>query len=260
MMRLDKALVAQGLFDTRAKAQDAIQAGSVYVNGKSIVKNSYVVDVEDQIVVKASQLSFVSRAGYKLYDVIDLFDLQIAKRIVLDVGASTGGFSDVCLQQGAAYIYAVDVGSDQLDPSLRNHPNICNMEHVNCRYLQKSMFSKPIDFCTIDVSFISLKLILPALVEVMEHIEIIALIKPQFEAGRKDVGKGGIVKDARIHERILKDMEHYIHSLGLYVHHVAASSICGRDGNKEFVFHIKEEVSTKTFDYKKIILNYQIKR
>lgn len=260
MIRLDKALVEQGFADTRAKAQDAIKEGRVSVDGKVIIKNSFAIDETAKLEVKTSELSFVSRAGYKLYDVIEPFHLSLANRIVLDVGASTGGFSDVCLQQGAAYVYAVDVGSDQLDMRLRQHPQLCNMEHVNCRYLEKSMFEKPIDFCTIDVSFISLKLILPAVVGVMEHVEIIALVKPQFEAGKKDVGKGGIVKDARIHERILKDMEHFVHSLGLYVHHVAASSICGRDGNKEFIFHIKEEVSTKTFDFKKIIENYQIKR
>lgn len=260
MSRLDKVLVALGYMQTRTKAQDAIQAGLVFVNGECITKNSYEVEERDALLVKMSELTFVSRAGYKLYDVIEPFGLQLEERIVMDVGASTGGFSDVCLRAGAKLVYALDVGSDQLHPSLLVHPKIVNMEHTNCRYLEQTMFDQPIDFCCIDVSFISLKLILPSLINVMNHIEIVALVKPQFEAGKQYIGKGGIVKDAKVHLRTLQDMERFVHSIGLHLHHVSASSVCGRDGNKEFVFHIKEEVSTKTFDFKNIIQNYQVKR
>lgn len=259
-MRLDKYLVEQGLTTTRAKAQDAIQEGRVFVNELEIQKNSYEVNESDTVIVKEAALSFVSRAGFKLYDVLEPFAICLQDRYVIDVGASTGGFSDVCLRKGAAFVYAVDVGSGQLDPQLAQHPRIKNMEHTNCRYLEKGMFAHPIDFCCIDVSFISLKLLLPSILSIMSHVEIVALIKPQFEAGKQAIGKNGIVKDKKVHLRVLQDMEHYIRELGYYVHHVRASSVLGRDGNKEFVFHIKEEVSTMTFDYKTIIEDYKVKR
>lgn len=259
-MRLDKYLMAHGFVATRAKAQDAIQEGRVYCNGCVLVKNSYDVKDEDVVTVKEEKISFVSRAGFKLYDVLEPFELSLKGRTVIDVGASTGGFTDVCLQQGAKHVYALDVGSGQLAEKLRNDTRVTNMEHTNCRYLQKDMFEQHIDFCCSDVSFISLKLLFPSILEVMDHVEIVALIKPQFEAGKAYIGKHGIVKDAKVHLRVLQDMEAYLLSLGLYVHHVQASSILGRDGNKEFVFHIKKEVSTKQFDYKKIIEEYNIKR
>lgn len=259
-MRLDKYLMEQGYVSTRAKAQDAIEAQRVSVNQHIITKNSYDVKEADIVELQEEAISFVSRAGFKLYDVLIPFAISLQGRNVIDVGASTGGFSDVCLQQGAAHVYALDVGSDQLAETLRNDPRISNMEHTNCRYLRKDMFDRPIDFCCSDVSFISFKLLLPAIIEVMDTIEIVALIKPQFEAGKEHIGKHGIIKDAKVHLRVLQDMEAYIRSLGLYLHHVQASSVLGRDGNKEFVFHIKQEASAKCFDYKKIIADYNIKR
>lgn len=259
-MRLDKYLVEKGYAATRAKAQDAIQAGRVLVNSQIVVKNSYDLKEEDQVEVKEAELSFVSRAGFKLYDVLEPFEINLEGKTVIDVGASTGGFSDVCLRQGAAHVYALDVGSDQLDPSLCKDPRISNMEHVNCRYLTKNMFDRAIDFCCTDVSFISLKLLLPAIASVMDRVEIVALIKPQFEAGKQAVGKHGIVKDAAVHLRVLQDMEQFLHQMGLYVHHAAASSVLGRDGNKEFVFHIKDEAATTVFDYRRIIKEYSPRR
>ncbi len=251
-MRLDKALVARGLLATRAKAQDAIKAETVYVDERVITKNSFEVKETAHIRITTPSLQFVSRAGYKLYDVLTPFEISLQNRIVVDVGASTGGFSDVCLQQGANCVYALDVGSGQMAPSLLQDPRLRNMEHINARYLDKAMFDMPIDFACIDVSFISLKLILPALIAVMDHVEIVALIKPQFEAGKQYLNKNGIVKDLKVHVRILHELHDYIDSLGCYVHHMRKSSITGRDGNQEYVFHIKGTPCTCTFDYTKI--------
>ena len=259
-MRIDQYLVEHGYVTTRSKAQDAIKAQRVSVNQHIITKNSFQVKDEDDVQVASSQLSFVSRAGFKLYDVIEDFQLNLKDRICMDVGASTGGFSDVCLREGAKLVYALDVGSDQLDPALRNDPRIINMEHTNCRYLTKDMFDQIPTFACMDVSFISIKLILPAIKEGMDDVELVALVKPQFEAGKEHIGKHGIVKDKKIHVQVLKDMISYVQEVGLYVHHLQSSSILGRDGNKEFVMHIKSEPTKKSFDLKRIVEEQKIIR
>lgn len=252
-MRLDKYLVAHGLCPTRAKAQDAIQEGRVRIDQVIITKNSYEVQEHQAVAVEAPSLRFVSRAGFKLYDVIKPFGLCLQDRIVIDVGASTGGFSDVCLKEGAKLVYALDVGCEQMDKALLQDPRLHNMEHINCRYLDPSMFEAAADFACIDVSFISLRLILPALLPCMRYKEIVALIKPQFEAGKAYIGKHGIVKDRKVHIRVLKEMQALIQELGLYVHHIVPSSVVGRDGNQEYVFHIKEDVCNTSFDYTNIV-------
>lgn len=252
-MRLDQALVAQRLVMTRAKAQDAIKAGRVCVNHKIITKNSFTVDDTMILTLEQEMRSFVSRAGFKLYDVLEPFHICLKDRIVLDVGASTGGFSDVCLQEHAAYVYALDVGSNQMASKLLSNPRLENRERINCRYITADMFEKPIDFACMDVSFISCKLILPAVISCMRNSEIVVLIKPQFEAGKAFIDKHGIVKDKKVHERILKDMHEFVLSLGLYVHHIRKSSVIGRDGNQEYVFHIKAAPCDSQFHYKDII-------
>lgn len=259
-MRLDQYLVKKGYMSTRSRAQDAIKEGCVSVNDKTVTKNSFDVVDTDTISVISNDIAFASRAGYKLYDVLEPFQIQLKDRICIDVGASTGGFSDVCLQQDAAYVYAVDVGKDQLLQRLKDDPRIVNMESTNCRYLQRSMFSKPIDFACMDVSFISIKLILPALFKIMEHVEIVALIKPQFEAGKQFIGKNGIVKDEKVHIQVLKDMVDFVHEQGYYVKNLCASSILGRDGNKEFVMHIVSEPCQHVFSYRDIVKHYEVKR
>lgn len=259
-MRIDQYLVEHGYVTTRSKAQDAIKAQRVSVNQHIITKNSFQVKDEDDVQVASSQLSFVSRAGFKLYDVIEDFQLNLKDQICMDVGASTGGFSDVCLREGAKLVYALDVGSDQLDPALKNDPRIINMEHTNCRYLTKDMFDQIPTFACMDVSFISIKLILPAIKEIMDDVELVALVKPQFEAGKEHIGKHGIVKDKKIHVQVLKDMISYVQEVGLYVHHLQSSSILGRDGNKEFVMHIKSEPTKKSFDLKRIVEEQKIIR
>lgn len=252
--RLDQYLVDHLFVTSRSKAQDAIQEGRVYVNEKVVSKNAYIVTEEDKVEVKKEELCFASRAGFKLYYALMHFPISLKDRIVIDIGASTGGFSDVCLQKGAAYVYAVDVGHSQLIERLRCDKRICNMEKTNCRFLEPAMFDKKPSFACIDVSFISLKLILPGLLTILEgSYDIVALIKPQFEAGPQEVGKKGIIKNDKVHIRILQEMVDYVHSLGVYVHHLEVSKVLGRDGNKEFLMHIRKEPIQKVFLYKQIV-------
>lgn len=253
MMRFDKALVEKGLCATRAKAQDAIKEGRASINGIMITKNSTLVTEEDILKIVHDKQTFVSRAGWKLYDVLDPFGIQLKDRIVMDVGASTGGFSDVCLRQGAACVYALDVGCGQMDSTLLKNPRLHNMEHINCRYIKSSMFDQPIDFACIDVSFISLRLIMKSVISCMDSIEIVALIKPQFEAGKSDIGKNGIVKDKRVHLRILQELHAFFQSCALYVHHIQKSSVVGRDGNQEYVVHLKSTPANKAMSYQSVI-------
>lgn len=259
-MRLDQYLVEHQMAATRAKAQDAIQDGRVMVNNQLILKNSYALKEMDQVALQEAALSFVSRAGFKLYDVLEDFELHLNDRICMDVGASTGGFSDVCLKQGAKLVYALDVGKDQLAEELRHQERLINREQINCRYLTKEMFDPLPDFACMDVSFISIKLLLPVLQQVMQKVDIVALVKPQFEAGKASIGKHGIVKDKKVHLQVLRDMIAYVQSLGLYVHHLQGSSILGRDGNREFVMHIKDEPKAQLFDIKRIVEEASTKR
>lgn len=259
-MRLDQYLVKEGYFLTRSRAQDAIKEGCISINHQIITKNSYSVSEHDEVEVHTVDITFASRAGYKLYDVLDTFEIQLNHRVCIDVGASTGGFSDVCLQAGAKLVYAVDVGKDQLLPRLKNDPRIVSMESTNCRYLQKSMFQESITFACMDVSFISIRLILPVLFQIMDKVDIVALVKPQFEAGKHGVGKNGIVKDEKVHIQVLKEIVSFVESYGYYVKHLCASSILGRDGNKEFVMHIVDQPCHSVFSYRDIVKNYEVKR
>lgn len=259
-MRLDQYLSTHDITATRARAQDAIKQGRVFVNGKLITKNAFDVNEDDVIECRSEEVTLASRAGFKLYDVLDDFDIQLADRICLDVGASTGGFSDVCLKEGASIVYAVDVGRDQLAAYLKEDARVVNMEGVNCRYLQASMFSPAPDFACMDVSFISVKMILPALADISSIHEMVILIKPQFEAGRQHVNKHGIVKDEKVHIQVLRDMIDFVESLSLNVHHLQASSLLGRDGNKEFVMHIRREPCSRVFPLKTIVKEYHVKR
>lgn len=259
-MRLDVYLSKCGLCESRAKAQDAIQEGRVSVDGVIVKKSSMPVEEAMEIHVEAPETAFASRAGFKLYDVLEPFRIDLHNRICLDVGASTGGFSDVCLQAGARLVYAVDVGRDQLLKRLKEDPRVVNMEGVNCRYLQREMFDLQPDFACMDVSFISIRQILPALASQFDNLEIVVLVKPQFEAGKANVGKHGIVKNEKVHIEVLQSMCTFVNTLGLYVHHLCASSVLGRDGNKEFVMHLKHEECRRVFPIKEIVKNYQVKR
>lgn len=259
-MRLDIYMVTEGLCSTRMKAQDAIQEGRVCVNGNIIKKNSFLIDESMEVKLQDAQFAFASRGGHKLYNALEAFQVDLTNRICIDVGASTGGFSDVCLKKGAQLVYAVDVGKDQLMPYLKEDARVVNMEGCNCRYITSSMFELYPDFGCIDVSFISVKLLLPVLISVFHKLELVVLIKPQFEAGKDKVGKHGIVKSEKIHIQVLQDMITFVESLGYYVHHLKASSILGRDGNKEFVMHIKHTPIQRVFPLREIVKEYNGKR
>lgn len=252
--RLDVFLQKNNYFSSRSAAQDAIKEGNVKVNNKVILKSSFKVDENDEINVQEKDLNFASRGGYKLYYSLQSFQINLKDKVVLDIGASTGGFSDVCLQQGAKFVYALDAGRDQLIERLVNDPRVCNMENINARYLTKDMFDKNIDFVCMDVSFISIKLIINALLNVLETpFECVFLIKPQFEAGKEYIGKNGIVKDKKVHKRVLMDYIQYFKEKKLGIAHLEKSHTIGRDGNQEYLIHITSEENNKMFDLNKII-------
>lgn len=237
--RLDKLLVARGLVSTRSKAQGLILAGEVFVDGKQVDKPGTVVDPEGAIELKTRPL-YVGRGGFKLAGALETFGLKVQNAICADVGACTGGFTDVLLQSGAARVYAIDVGYGQLDWSLRQDERVVVMERTNARYLES--LAEAVNFVAIDVSFISLRLILPAVKQWLAlGANIVALIKPQFEAGPKQVGRGGIVKDTAVHRAVLLDLWHWFGENGFGVQGLTKSSVTGADGNVEFLVWLKAD-------------------
>ncbi len=231
--RLDKLLVDRGLVTTRARARAHIMAGEVTVNGSRVDKAGTEVPRDAQIEM-AAPMPYVSRGGYKLAGALDQFGLSVAGAVAADVGACTGGFSDVLLQRGAARVYAIDVGQGQLDWKLRQDERVVVMERTNARYVDA--LPEPVDVAVIDVSFISLKLILPAVRKWLKADgDVIALIKPQFEAGPEWVGKGGIVRDPAVHRAVLTDLLGWATAEGWGVRGLSRSSIQGADGNVEYL-------------------------
>ena len=231
--RLDKLLVARGLVPTRSKAQGIILAGEVLVDGTMVDKPGTAVPLEAAIELKA-QLPYVGRGGFKLAGALEAFELDVTGNISADVGACTGGFTDVLLQNGASRVYAIDVGYGQLDWSLRQDERVVVLERTNARYLED--LGEPVNFVAIDVSFISLRLILPAVKQwLAEGASIVALIKPQFEAGPKQVGRGGIVKDTAVHRAVLLELWQWLRENGFGVLGLTKSPVTGADGNIEFL-------------------------
>lgn len=235
--RIDILLVERNLFSTREKAKAAIMAGIVYVETERIDKPGVKIDISKQITVKGNIHPYVGRGGLKLEKAIEFFQLQLQGKIMIDIGASTGGFTDCALQNNVANVYAVDVGYGQLDWKLRNDERVVVLERTNFRYLEKERLTVGFpNVATIDVSFISLKLILPKLAELMPGKgEVIALIKPQFEAGKELVGKKGIVKDAKVHRKVLETVIDSAQALHFYLKGLTFSPITGGDGNIEFL-------------------------
>ena len=235
-MRADAALAARGLAQSREKAQGLIAAGLATVNGQVIKKPAQKVRAEDVLNVSGAEHPYVSRGGLKLEKALRAFNVSVRGAVCLDIGASTGGFTDVLLKNGAAKVYAVDVGSGQLDPSLRDDPRVMSLERVNARALDTAMFPERPALAVMDVSFISIRLILPAAFAVLGDAgRMIALIKPQFEAGRQAVGKGGIVSKPAIHRQVLRDIAAFVPTLGWRVRALDFSPIAGGDGNIEFL-------------------------
>ncbi|MDK2835425.1 MAG: rRNA (cytidine1920-2-O)/16S rRNA (cytidine1409-2-O)-methyltransferase [Thermosediminibacterales bacterium] len=249
--RIDKLLVKMGFFNSREKAKRAVMAGEVYVDGIIVDKPGTIVDNKSNIHIKGNSLPFVSRGGLKLEKALDVFEISVKGCTVIDIGASTGGFTDCLLKKGAKKVYAVDVGYGQLDWALRNDPRVVCMERTNARYLKPSDFDVEFDMATVDVSFISLAKILPAVSNLIKNRgSIITLIKPQFEAGRSQVGKKGVVKDPGIHQEVIKKTIISASENGLFLKDITFSPIKGPKGNIEFLgYFIK---SPQKIDYKKL--------
>ena len=235
--RLDILLVDRGLISTRSRAKAVVMAGEVLVDGQRVDKPGTRVAREADIQLIAP-MPYVSRGGYKLAGALDLFQIDVSGKVCADVGACTGGFTDVMLQRGAARVYAIDVGYGQLDWKLRQDQRVEVMERTNVRYLEE--MPEPAEFVSIDVSFISLKLVLPAVKKwLAPDGDIVALIKPQFEAGPKQVGKGGIVKDTAVHRQVLEEILNWALENDLTPQALISSPIKGSDGNREFLVHLR---------------------
>ncbi|MFY9619105.1 MAG: TlyA family RNA methyltransferase [Pyrinomonadaceae bacterium] len=235
--RIDKLLVDRGLADSRTKAQALVMAGAILVDEQLVRKPSELFHQNANIRIKDEATArYVGRGGIKLEAALGEFKLDVNGAVCLDVGASTGGFTDCLLQNGARRVVAIDVGHNQLDWTIRNDPRVEVREGVNARYLKPSDFDEQFDFATIDVSFISLTMVLPAIRPLLiERGRIVALIKPQFEVGKGEIGKGGIVKDPAQHQRVVQEINAAAESLGLTTAGVIESPIKGADGNVEFL-------------------------
>ncbi|MFC6255385.1 TlyA family RNA methyltransferase [Secundilactobacillus hailunensis] len=245
--RVDVLLVTQGLFESREQAKRAVMAGEVLgKNEERLDKPGVKIPIDTDLHIKGKPIPYVSRGGFKLAKALKVFQIDVSDRIVLDIGSSTGGFTDVMLQNGAKMSYALDVGSNQLVWKLRQDPRVVVMEHTNFRYSKAEDFTKgQPSFSSIDVSFISLSLILPPLKQILEpNGEVVALIKPQFEAGREHVGKHGIVKDPKIHEGVIQKVIQLAVDSGFSPLHLDFSPITGGEGNIEFLIHLKSVAGT----------------
>lgn len=255
--RLDKLLVDRGLVETRTRAQALIMGGLVYVDGEKNDKSGTSIDIESNLEIRNMEENWVSRGAYKLIKALDSFSLDVKDRICIDVGASTGGFTDVLLSRGASMVYAVDVGYGQLHWKLRQDSRVVVMERTNARYLSDISFDPVPEIAVMDASFISAKLLLPAIELVIPTGgSVISLIKPQFEAGRERIGKGGVVRVPEIHLEILQEMADFLMertSLGLVG--VDYSPIKGPKGNIEFLFHMIKGQSPLDFDLNETVLS-----
>ncbi len=234
--RLDVLLHQLGLCESREKAKKTIMAGVVFVNNQREDKPGTQVDVDSHIEVKGNPIPYVSRGGLKLEKAMALHHLSLEKKRCMDIGASTGGFTDCMLQNGASHVHSVDVGYGQLDWKLRTDDRVTNMERTNIRYVTREQVGDPLDFISIDVSFISLRLVLPVAFDLLDDQgEIVFLIKPQFEAGREQVKKNGVVRDPKVHAQVIRRLLDFCQSINLLVKDVTYSPIKGPKGNIEFL-------------------------
>ena len=238
--RLDLLLVARGLAESRERAQALILAGLVEVDGKRVSKAGEGVRSEARLLVTGPDHPYVGRGGVKLAGALDRFGIDPSGRIALDVGASTGGFTDCLLQRGAARVYSLDVGSGQLHDRLRRDPRVLVLDRLNARNLRPDALPGRVSLATVDVSFISLRLILPpvlALLDGTDAADLVPLVKPQFEVGRREVGKGGIVRDRGLHRRVVGEILSLGLGLGLAVRDLCVSPLPGAEGNREYFVH-----------------------
>ncbi len=237
--RLDKIIVDRGLASSRERARALIMEGKVFVSGAPVTKAGTMVAPEAPVEVSGGEIPYVSRGGLKLEAALKHFNISAAGRIAMDVGASTGGFTDCLLQHGAIKVYCIDVGYGQLAWKLRQDPRIVIIERANIRYLEKEKIPDSIELATIDVSFISLVKVLPKVLEFLQpEGELIALIKPQFEVGKGEVDRGGVIKDAAKRERAVSQVKEAIQSLGLRIIGVIQSPVTGHKGNIEYLIYM----------------------
>lgn len=242
--RLDVLLVQQGLANSRELAKAYIMAGNVYVDGQKEDKAGTKVAVTAKLEVKGNQMKYVSRGGYKLEKAMDVFGIRLNGKICLDIGASTGGFTDCMLQNGASKVYAIDVGYGQFAWKLRNDERVVCLEKTNVRYVTHEQVPDEGDFASIDVSFISLTKVLPAVLGVLgEKGRLVCLIKPQFEAGREKVGKKGVVRDSSVHREVIEMIVEYVRTQGLGILGLDFSPIKGPEGNIEYLIYLDKSRS-----------------
>lgn len=247
-LRLDVALFEKGLCESREKAKALIMAGQVYVNGQKALKGGAVLKETDEIEVRGKQLPFVSRGGLKLQKAIDVFGVKLEDCICMDIGASTGGFTDCMLQHGAKKVFAIDVGYGQLAWKLRTDERVVNLERTNFRYVTREVIPDEIDFASVDVSFISLKIIIPVMRQLLrDGAEAVCLIKPQFEAGRENVGKKGVVRDIKVHADVVNMIYNFVLENGFDVLNLDFSPVKGPEGNIEYLIHIRKSDNPETY-------------
>lgn len=254
--RLDTEIVNRGLAESREKAKAMIMSGIVYINNQKALKAGDKVKDGDQIELRGQKLPFVSRGGLKLDKAVKCFNIDLNGKICMDIGASTGGFTDCMLQNNASKVYAVDVGYGQLAWKLRNDPKVVNMERTNIRYLDYDLITEDIDFVSIDVAFISLKHVLPVAYNVLKAGGmLVALIKPQFEAGKDEVGKKGVVRDIETHRKVINNILELSIGLGFSVDSLDYSPIKGPEGNIEFLILLSKNEDVRNLVNSEMVIN-----
>lgn len=252
--RLDVILVNNGLASSRDNAKRTIMAGLVTVDGIVETKSGQKFDVDSEFKVKDKLLKYVSRGGLKLEKAIQSFNIKLNGCYAVDMGASTGGFTDCMLMNGALKVYALDVGYGQLDYKLRVDPRVINMEKTNIRYLDTTLIEEPIDFISIDVSFISLRHMFPVASKILKDTgAVMCLIKPQFEAGREQVEKKGIVRDSKVHVEVIENVIGYASDNGLYPHGLDYSPVKGTKGNIEYLLYLRKTESSKEISPQEVV-------
>ena len=242
--RLDLLLFNRGFAESREKAKALIMSGKVYVDNQKADKVGTLYKEDSKIEVRKDEIEFVSRGGLKLNKAILSFDIDLKDKVAMDIGASTGGFTDCMLQNGAKKVYSVDVGYGQLAWKLRNDKRVVNLERTNIRYIDESLILEKLDFVSVDVSFISLKLVLPVAKNLMKDLaKGVCLIKPQFEAGRDKIGKNGVVRDKKVHEEVIRNVFMFTNDLGFKILDLDFSPVKGPKGNIEYLMYIEKNES-----------------
>ncbi|MGN0666944.1 MAG: TlyA family RNA methyltransferase [Huintestinicola sp.] len=254
-MRLDIYLAEKNMVKSRELSKKIIISGGVEVNGKIVTKPSLDINDNDNVVITADMPKYVGRGGLKLEKALDVFGISVTDKVCIDIGASTGGFTDCMLQRGASFVYAVDVGHDQLDEKLKNDPRVANMEGYNVRYASADDFGRNVDFICCDVSFISLKNVIPAIALLLnEHGTAVMLIKPQFECGKSNIGKGGIVRSDKAIASAIREIAACVNANSLQVCGLDYSPVKGGDGNIEFLMCISRDLEIKEQKVPEIII------